>query len=154
MLSWIPYALSGAIFIGMYNLALEGAGKEIGTDYNTKIAFMMLVLVSVGILSGVVLLFQSIKNKKSMEKSIKIITDTPWKLIVPSILIPLYMVANILALSDGGGIVMGVINLNVLVTLIGGAFLLGDKINSKIIISLLFAMGFITYASYESSLLK
>ena len=40
MLSWIPYALSGAIFIGIYNLALEGAGKEIGTDYNTKIAFM------------------------------------------------------------------------------------------------------------------
>ena len=64
------------------------------------------------------------------------------------------MLADLIALSEGGGIVMGVINLNVFVTLIGGALIYGDKINAKIILSLLGAFGLISYATYESSLLK
>ena len=154
MLNWLPYALAGAVLIGVYNLALEGTGKEIGADFNAKISFMMMVLVTAGIISGIVLVFQTINAKKATEKSVKIISNAPWKLIVPGMLVTLYMLANIMALSEGGGVVMGVINMNVVITLIGGAILLGDKINAKIIISLIAAMGLITYASYESSLLK
>ena len=64
------------------------------------------------------------------------------------------MCTNILALNGGGGIAMGIINLNMFVTLALGVMLLGDKINSKVIIGGLIAGLSISYAAYESSLIN
>ena len=154
MINWILPAATGAILIGLYNLLLEGSGKSIGSNRNVKSAYMMMVMVCAGIYAALVLAYFHLTDAKSVEKAVSSVRSGYWKVLLPGLLCVSYMLANLLALSEGGGIVMGVINLNVFVTLIGGAILYGDKINAKIIGSLVAAFAFITYATYQSSLLK
>lgn len=154
MINWLAPALAGALLIGLYNLILEGGGKEIGSDRNVKSVYMMMIMVCAGIYATLILVYLKTNNPKAVSKAVKIMKNGYWKILLPGLLCISYMLANLIALSEGGGIVMAVINMNIFVTLIGGAMLYGDKINAKIILSLIAAMGLVTYASYESSLLK
>jgi len=154
MINWLVPASIGAVLIGLYNLLLEGSGKSIGSDRNVKIVYMMMVMICAGIYAAVVLTYYKMSNPKSITKAINNIKGGYWKVLLPGLLCVSYMLANLIALSEGGGIVMGVINLNIFVTLIGGALVYGDKINAKIIGSLIGAFALISFATYESSLLK
>ena len=71
--------------------------------------------------------------------------------IISGIMLYTYMITNILALNAGGGIVMSIINLNLFITLIGGALLFGDNINYKIIGSLIGSLIFTSLALNESN---
>ena len=154
MSNWLIPAVAGAILIGTYNLLLEGGGKSIGSDRNAKSVYMMMIMVCAGVYAAIILAYFKIKSPKSIDKVLKNLKSGYWKILLPGLICVSYMLADLIALSEGGGIVMGVINLNVFVTLIGGALLYGDKINAKIILSLMGAFGLISYATYESSLLK
>lgn len=154
MISWLPFAISSTFLVGTYNLLLEGSGKKIGNDITTKSAYIMLIMIIVGIVGTIVFIALQAKNPKSTSKALKLLKISPWRVVLPAIICIAYMLTNINALSKGGGIVMAIINLNVFVTLLGGALLYGDQINTKIILSLIAGMGFITYASYESSLIQ
>lgn len=154
MINWLAPAIAGALLIGIYNLLLEGAGKAVGSDRNAKSVYMMMVMVCAGIYAALILMYFKTTKPQSVAKAIKTVKSGYWKVLLPGLICVAYMLADLLALSEGGGIVMGIINLNVFVTLIGGALLYGDKINAKIIISLMGAFGLISYATYESSLLK
>lgn len=154
MINWLIPAVAGAILIGTYNLLLEGGGKSIGSDRNAKSVYMMMIMVCAGVYAAIILAYFKIKSPNSVDKVMKNLKSGYWKVLLPGLICVSYMLADLIALSEGGGIVMGVINLNVFVTLIGGALLYGDKINAKIILSLMGAFGLISYATYESSLLK
>lgn len=154
MINWVVPSIIGAILIGLYNLALEGNGKEIGNDYVAKAAIIMMILIMTGLCSLFLLLILLKTYPSSVSRTLKITNKAKWKIIIPGLLIVAYMFANIMALAEGGGIVMGIIGLNTLVTLFGGAFLYGDKINLKIVLSLIFAMVFISYSSYQSYLIN
>jgi hypothetical protein len=154
MLNWLAPALVGALLIGIYNLLLEGGGKAVGSDRNAKSVYLMMIMVCAGIYAALILIYFKAAKPESVAKAMKSVKSGYWKILLPGLICVSYMFADIIALSEGGGIVMGVINLNVFVTLIGGALLYGDKINAKIVISLLGAFSLISYATYESSLLK
>lgn len=154
MINWLAPAIAGALLIGVYNLLLEGGGKAIGSDRNAKSVYMMMIMVCAGVYAALILIYFKATKPQSVAKAIKTVKSGYWKILIPGFICIAYMLADLLALSEGGGIVMGIINLNVFVTLIGGAVLYGDKINAKIIISLMGAFGLISYATYESSLLK
>lgn len=154
MINWLAPAIAGALLIGVYNLLLEGGGKAVGSDRNAKIVYMMMIIVCAGIYAALILMYFKASKPDSVAKVMKTVKSGYWKVLLPGLICVSYMLADLLALSEGGGIVMGIINLNVFVTLIGGAFLYGDKINAKIIVSLMGAFGLISYATYESSLLK
>ena len=154
MINWLVPALAGALLIGIYNLLLEGGGKAVGSDRNAKSAYMMMIMVCAGVYAALILMYFRVTKPESLSKATKTVKSGYWKVLLPGLICVAYMLADLLALSEGGGIVMGIINLNVFVTLIGGALLYGDKINTKIIVSLLGAFGLISYATYESSLLK
>lgn len=154
MINWLVPAVAGALLIGIYNLLLEGGGKAVGSDRNAKSAYMMMIMVCAGVYAAFILMYFKVTKPESLAKATKTVKSGYWKVLLPGLICVAYMLADLLALSEGGGIVMGIINLNVFVTLIGGALLYGDKINTKIIVSLLGAFGLISYATYESSLLK
>ena len=154
MINWLAPAIAGALLIGVYNLLLEGGGKAIGSDRDAKSVYMMMIMVCAGIYAALILMYFKANKPQSVAKAMKAVKSGYWKVLLPGLICVSYMLADLLALSEGGGIVMGIINLNVFVTLIGGALLYGDKINAKIIISLMGAFGLISYATYQSSLLK
>lgn len=72
-------------------------------------------------------------------------------IVIPAIILTIYMLTNILALNGGGGIAMGIINLNMFVTLALGVMLFGDKVNSKVLIAAIIAGLAMSFAAYESS---
>ena len=154
MMNWLAPAVAGAVLIGIYNLLLEGGGRAVGTDRNAKSVYMMMIMVCAGVYAAVFLLYFKTSQPEAVSKAVKSVKGGYWKILLPGLICVSYMLADLLALSEGGGIVMGIINLNVFVTLIGGALIYGDKINAKIVLSLLGAFGLISYATYESSLIK
>jgi drug/metabolite transporter (DMT)-like permease len=59
-------------------------------------------------------------------------------------------VTNTLALANGGGIATAIISMNMFVTIIMGTILFGDKMNDKILLSLIVGGSAIGYGAYES----
>lgn len=69
-------------------------------------------------------------------------------------MIPLYLFLNIKALSEGGGIAMAIINLNIIVPLIVGHFVYNDKIDTILVTTVLLIVALTGFASYHSYQLK
>lgn len=151
---WIIFAIFSVFLIGFYNLSLEGIGKQIGKDYITKISLVMILLSITGINALACLFIIHFMYPNSSTKSYKLFEKSKVKVFVTSILIIFYMITNIIALAEGGGIAMSIINLNLFITLIGGAILYGDKIDLNIIVSLIISTIFVSYASYRSHLIQ
>ena len=61
-----------------------------------------------------------------------------------------YLITNTLALAQGGGIAVSIINLNMFVTILAGVLLFNDKINNVIIVSMIVAFISIGVAAYEN----
>lgn len=74
--------------------------------------------------------------------------------IIPALLLNGYIMTNVLALNAGGGIAMGIINLNMFLTMLLGAYFYGDKINIKIAICAVVAASAMSIAVYESSIIN
>lgn len=75
-------------------------------------------------------------------------------MLFPAVCLCTYLMTNTLALSGGGGVAMAIINLNMFVTLLAGAYLYHDRINAKIIGFMLVGVFGLNMAVYESSLLN
>lgn len=152
---WILYAIASIIFIGSYNLFLEGTKEEkkIAGDENIitqKHIYLSFILLVSGVINVIILFYYHISDNKQMEIFYKKKIPS-WKIVIPSILISLYMFTNMISLSDGGGIAGTVfMNGSAAFVLLGGAYLFKDKINMKIIISLILASTFIYLGIRES----
>ena len=70
--------------------------------------------------------------------------------IMPAIILFSYLITNTLALAQGGGIAVSIINLNMFVTILAGVLLFNDKINNVIIVSMIVAFISIGVAAYEN----
>ena len=162
-MNWIIFALASTLFVGLYNSFLESSKVVIPKGGHNKHMYLAAILVVTGIINCLILVgysftrpkdFQSLFNKlqhKYISNKIKI----PYlQIVIPAIILTVYMLTNILALNGGGGIAMGIINLNMFVTLALGVMLFGDKVNTKVIIAALIAGLSMSYAAYESSKLN
>ena len=154
-MSWIIYASISALLIAMYNLFLEGTKnmqkhlKDKDNIYQTHI-FLSFVLVFSGIISSFVLVYYKINEPRQINIFMKN-GPSPLKIITPSILIVLYMLSNIMALTKGGGIA-GTTFMNgaAILTLIGSVLLFNEKINKEIIFTVLVSAISIYYMNKES----
>ena len=150
-MNWIIWALISVFLIGTYNTFLEASKSSIPKGYVFKHMYLSSILIISGLINLLVLIYHHKTNKKSFEYFYTKHIKFPYPIIlIPAIILSIYMISNILALSGGGGIAAVIINLNSFVTLIAGAMLLGDKINLKIIISALISIFFVGIASLES----
>ena len=152
MLNWILIAISSGLLIGSYNLFLEGTKKTLPNEIFSKLMFINFILISSSVFSFIILLFYYLSNKELFKNNIKnIVFNKTLYVIIPSIIIIGYMFLNVLALSKGGGIAALIFTtIGAFVTLIGGAIIFKDKINIKIILSLIIGFSFIIYASLQS----
>jgi len=151
---WVIPALFTAFLIGLYNLNLEGIGKQTGSDYVTKNVIIMTILIISGFFSAIVVGVIRYINPSSTRKGYNIINKNKNLILGSAGLLVLQMIMIIYALSSGGAIAMAIINLNLFVTLIGGALLYEDKLNFNIVLSLIGTVILTGYASYESYLLE
>jgi len=154
MMKWIVPSLISAIVIGGYNLYIEFIGKKISGDPIMKTVIVLMLLTVCGIVALVMLIVLHTTYPSTISKLQRIFKGSLWRYLLPGGLIVVYMISNILALSEGGGIVMAVIGLSIFITLFGGVIFLDDKLNINIILSSIIATALIAYASYESSIIN
>ena len=147
---WEFIALISACIIGAFNALLEGNGKAFKTDYLAKLTHMMMMIVFSGIIALFVIVYIYHTHKPSLNKAVSFFTNETWKVLLPGAMIPLYLFLNIKALSEGGGIAMAIINLNIIVPLIGGHFVYNDKIDVILVTTVLLIIALTGFASYHS----
>tara|TARA_Y100000591_G_C21555126_1_gene555665 strand:- start:147 stop:608 length:462 start_codon:yes stop_codon:yes gene_type:complete len=147
-MNWIIYAIFSTFAIGIYNLFLEGSKSHVDKDLISKHIYLLLIIALAGIISMIILFIYYFTYKSKLNKIIKNVKYEYF--IFPAILLNLYMLSNILALSNGGGIAMTIINLNLFITIIGGVLIYKDKINAKIILCMLLVVPVMAYISLES----
>ena len=153
-MGWELIALFSAGMMGTFNTLLEGNGKAFKTDYLAKLVHMMMIIVFSGIIALFVIVYMYHAHKPSLNKAVSFFTNETWKIILPASMIPLYLFLNIKALSEGGGIAMAVINLNIIVPLIAGHFLYNDNIDTILVMTVLLIVLLTGFASYHSYRLK
>lgn len=148
-MNWLIPAISTLFLTGIFNTYMEYAGKTFVKGNMEQIIYFMAFFALGGLFSFIALLYFRSSQKKAFNNVFN--KDFSYsKLLIPGLLLPIAMFLNMIALGQGGGIVMTIINLNMLVTIFAGAYFLGDKIDASIIISTLIAICFIAFASYRS----
>lgn len=153
-MGWELIALSSACIMGTFNTLLEGNGKVFKTDYLAKLAHMMMIIIVSGIIALIVIVYMYYTHKPSLNKSASFFANETWKILLPGAMIPLYLFLNIKALSEGGGIAMAIINLNIIIPLIAGHFLYNDKIDAVLVMLVFFIVLLTGITSYHSYQLK
>ena len=151
-MNWEIYAVFGIFGVGIFNTLLEATRNYIPKSFEYKHMFLCIILIIAGIISSVILFYYYITKNKEFNNLL--CDSSNFKLYmaaIPAVILCVYLITNTLALHGGGGIAIGVINLNMYVTLFLGYFFLKDKLNLKIIVSAVIAAFGIGYAAYESN---
>jgi hypothetical protein len=147
---WEFIALFSAGIVGIFNTLLEGNGKAFKSDYLAKLTHMMMIIVFSGIIALFVIVYIYHTHKPSLNKAVSFSTNETLRIILPGLMIPLYLFLNMKALSEGGGIAMAIINLNIIVSLIGGHFVYNDKTDTTLVITVLSIIALTGFASYHN----
>lgn len=148
---WIIQSIICTFALGIYNLLIATAGKKLDSGISSKAIFFTYLMVVAGILSSIFLVIFYIKDKKTVSTVINKKINTVQAIItVLLLIIPMILMTN--AYNTGpAGIVSAIVNMNLFIVLIGGVLLFEDKVNTKIILSLIAAFIAISVASYESN---
>ena len=97
------------------------------------------------------LIYYSISNPQEFKVLFTEHQEFPYlKIIIPGLVLFTYLITNTLALSNGGGFATAIISLNMFVTIIAGVYFFNDKVNYKIILSLIVGSSSIAFGAYES----
>ena len=153
MVNWIIFAIGSGLLIGTYNLFLESTKKLLDSDIISKLIYINVILIFASLFSLILLIVYYLRNRNTFKNFIQnIISKKIIYCLIPAIVLLTYMSFNVLALSKVGGIAIFIFNsLASFLTLFGGVILFKDKINSKVVISLIIGLSFIIYASLQSN---
>lgn len=148
---WEFTALISACAIGIFNTILEGQGKSLGKDYIAKLSHIMILFVFIGIFALLMCGYLYYTQKKSMNSAVSFILKDPLMCGLHGLLIPLYLFLNIKVLSEGGGVAMAIVNLNIIIPLIGGYVLYNDNIDSTLVIAVILITLLTGFVSYHNA---
>ena len=151
-MNWIIFAVMSLFLIGTFNTFLEATKVTVPKGFVNKHMYLCSILVIAGIIGAIMLIYYSIANHTEFKELFMTRLVVPYYSLIwiPAIILCMQMITNTLALSNGGGVAVAIINLNMFVTLIAGVIFLGDKINDKILLSLIVGASAVAYAAYES----
>lgn len=149
--SWVVFAIMSLFLVGSFNSFLEATKETVPKGFVSKHMYLCSILVFAGLLASIMLIYYSIYNPQEFKTLFTTHQKFPYlKIIIPGAILFTYLITNTLALSNGGGFAIAIINLNMFVTILAGVYLFKDKINYKIILSLIVGIIAIAFGAYES----
>ena len=150
--AWVFWASLGALGVGTFNTFLAGTKDSIPQGVAYKHMYLSILLIFAGLLSVLVLLYYRFTQKKKFDILVSKTLKPPFTLyILPSIIMLIYLISNLLALVEGGGVAMVIINLNTIITIIAGVLLFKDKMNFSMIIGIIISVLSAAFIVYEKS---
>jgi len=149
-LGWVSFSLIAMILIGVFNILQMLVNKNIQSDVNLGVVYMRAILICSGILSALTFLIPGVQlNRKLMNDGLRFFD--PKLLIGSAIVFSLINIAILFAYSKGGSLAGVIINLNLLIVLFYGYFILKEKINTNIMIAMLIYLLSGAYIVYEKN---
>ena len=148
-MSWITYSIASIFFIGAFNLFLQATKDTLPNGFHYTHIYLCCILVLAGILGGISLIYYKFLYPNAFSEFYNKFKPYYLFVIMPAILLFTYLITNTLALEQGGGIAIAIINLNMFFTIFAGALLFDDKINTRIIVAMIVAFISIGVAAYE-----
>tara|TARA_Y100000389_G_scaffold188646_1_gene211464 strand:- start:3041 stop:3511 length:471 start_codon:yes stop_codon:yes gene_type:complete len=153
-MNWVIQALFLPFLLGAYNLALAYGEKKLPMGLFSKVIFYCSVIAVAGVIATITLTLLYISNPKKTTSVLQKNIELP-HIIITAILIIIAETWLTYTYEKGStGIIFAIACMQLFVVLIGGIFLFEDKINYKIIIALIATFCSISYASYQSELIK
>jgi drug/metabolite transporter (DMT)-like permease len=145
---WTAYATMSLLLVGTFNTILEGSKSTMNQTIHTKIIFTSTILMLAGAISAMNLCYHYHAHRTEFKQFFK--APRLFHVLAPAMCLCTYLVTNTLALSGGGGVAMGIINLNMIVTLLAGSYFYKDKINATVLIAMIVGVASLNIAVYES----
>ena len=152
-MNWLIFAVLALLGSSVYNLAAIDSGKILPKDIYSKCTYLLLILLGAGIVSAIILGIIYVSKRNIINKIINKPKVSKLLLLQVFVLI-FYQACLLIAFSEGSGIVQSIININIFIVLFGSVFLYNDKINTKIVVSVILGFLSIIFASYESNKLN
>ena len=150
--AWVFWASLGALGVGAFNTFLAGTKDSIPPGVAYKLMYLSILLIFAGLFSVLILLYYRFTHKKKFDILISKTLKPPFTLyILPSIIMIIYLISNLLALVEGGGVAMVIINLNTIITIIAGVLLFKDKLNFGMIVGIIISVLSAAFIAYEKS---
>ena len=146
---WAFFAAISVFGSGLYNFLLTASKRTIPDGVYYKHMYLCSILALAGALSGLMLVWYRF-NRATEFELFKHSVKVP-QVAVPACLLCAYMLTNLLALTGGGTVAIGIINLNMFVALTLGILFLGNKVNQKVVIAALVAGVSMIYAANETA---
>ena len=120
----------------------------------SKMVFYSCIMIIAGVISLIVLSILYVINKKSLTKILQKNIDIR-HIIVTALLLIIAETWLTYSYENGPvGVVFAIACMQLFVVLLGGVYLFEEKINHKIILAMIATFLSISYASYQSELLK
>ena len=154
-MKWIIFAIIGAIGVGLYNFYMAATKELYPLGTLNNILFMLAIQVIGGIFGIIGLIFCKMYNAKIFDTFFTEYIKFPYQyLVIPTVIQFVYIFANLLALNIGGTKAISIINWNSIITILLGNIFLKEKLNSKILISLIVMILSSSYSVYEKVIIN
>ena len=149
---WLPYALISLAGVTLFNILQLILPRGISSDNTMMIFYIRLVIILEGIIALSTFLIPGLQpNKKLISKA----KDFNILLILGiAITLLIFHIFMLISLSKGGSIVMVVININLVLTLLFGIWILKEKINLQMGIAIIIYIIAGIYILYEKTKLS
>ena len=153
-MNWIIQALFLPFLLGAYNLALAYGEKSLPDGLFSKALFFCSVIATAGFIATITIILLYLLNPKKTMKVLKNSISPKHILFTACIVLIAETWLTYTYEKGSTGIVFAIACMQLFVVLLGGVYLFEEKINHKIILAMIATFLSISYASYQSELLK
>ena len=153
-MNWIIQALFLPFLLGAYNLSIAYGEKKLPEGIFSKALFFCSVIATAGFIATITIILLYLLNPKKATKVFKNSLSLK-HLVVTAILVLVAETWLTYTYEKGStGIIFAIACMQLFIVLFGGVYLFKEKINYKIVLAMIVTFFSISYASYQSELLK
>jgi len=149
-LNWITWSFLAMIGVSIFNILQILPSKNIEKNINLQMFYMRAILVIAGILAAISFFIPGLQLNNKLLKDANKYFDT--KLLLGSaISLVIFNILLLFAFSKGGSLAGVIINLNLLLVILFGVFIMGEKTNVNIWLAVLLYLASGIYIVYEKN---
>ena len=149
-LNWISWSFLAMIGVSIFNILQILPNKNIEKNINLQLFYMRAILVAAGILAAISFFIPGLQLNNKLFKDAEKYFDL--KLLLGSaISLVIFNILLLFAFSKGGSLADVIINLNLLLVVLFGSFVMGEKTNMNIWLAVLVYLASGIFIVYEKN---
>ena len=149
-LNWILWSFLAMIGVSIFNILQILPNKNIEHNINLQMFYMRAILIAAGILAALSFLIPGLQINNKLIKDAEKYFD-PKLLLGSATSLVIFNILLLFAFSKGGSLAGVIINLNLLLVLLFGTFVIGEKTNINIWFAVLLYLASGIYIVYEKN---